>query len=60
MKKYALSVGFNFQTFWSYYMTVELLLQHLSTPEKTNKATMVYMKMSYEQIIWKNLCVNSK
>lgn len=45
MKKYALSLGFNFQTFWSYYMGVELMLQHLSTPEKTNKATMDVIKI---------------
>ena len=40
MKEYALSLGFNFQTFWADLMNVEMMLQYLNTPEKIDKATM--------------------
>lgn len=44
MKEYTLSLGFNFQTFWSYLMPVEKLLQYVHTPEKIDKTTMDIVK----------------
>lgn len=44
MKEYALSLGFNFETFWAYLMGVEMILQYLNTPEKIQKTTMDVIK----------------
>lgn len=44
MKEYALSLGFDFQTFWSYLMPIEMLLQYLHTPEKIDKTMMDIVK----------------
>jgi len=38
MKKFALDLGFNIQTFWAYLMGVETTLQYLHTPEKIEKS----------------------
>ena len=45
MRNYALGLGFNFQTFWAYYMGVEMLLQYLTSPEKIDKDTMDVIKL---------------
>jgi len=40
MKKFALDLGFDIQTFWAFFMGVETTLQYLHTPEKIDKSMM--------------------